>query len=320
MTRLALKTLNGSCLSVEIKGGGPAILAIHGFTGNGATWDFLYEAVRTEYSLVCPDMLGHGASDSPGNPLLYDMEHTIVALREMLDRLAITRVHWLGYSMGGRIALAAAIALSERTYSLTMESASPGLSGAEERDGRRETDEALAQQIEQRGIREFTDYWESLPLWQSQASLPAAVREGLRAQRLTNNPAGLANSLRGLGTGRQPALYDRLHIKTPTLFVAGEEDIKYVTIAQAMHRAVTGSRIKIVLDSGHAVHMEQPEIFNRTIFEFSTAGSNLDLLPSFERGACPAHNARTMLSQQRNIHFHAQAWTTGSSQPACDRQ
>ena len=269
MVRLALRALDHACLNVEIKGRGPAIVAIHGFTGNLSTWDSLGEAVRSKYSMICPDMLGHGASDAPHDPLLYDMDHTTRALEEMLDHLAITRVHWLGYSMGGRIALAAAIALPERTQTLTIESTSPGLSGAEEREARIRSDITLADQIQQRGIREFINYWESLPLWQSQFRLPVAERERLRAQRLANNPAGLANSLLGMGTGMQPPLYHRLKtIQAPSLFIAGEEDIKFAAIARSMHQAVPGSRIKIIQESGHAVHLEQPAIFNQTVLEF----------------------------------------------------
>ena len=136
LTRIALDALGGQQLAVEITGEGQAIVAIHGFTGNASTWAAFCKAARSEYAIVCPDMPGHGASDSPNNPQIYDMEHSVRSLEELLVRLKLQRVHWLGYSMGGRIALAAAIALPERTASLTLESASPGLASAEERAAR----------------------------------------------------------------------------------------------------------------------------------------------------------------------------------------
>ncbi|MBI2850449.1 MAG: 2-succinyl-6-hydroxy-2,4-cyclohexadiene-1-carboxylate synthase [Chloroflexi bacterium] len=266
---MALDALNGQQLGLEIGGEGQDIVAIHGFTGSASTWASFRETALAEYAVVCPDMLGHGASDSPNNPQLYDMEHTVHALEELLVRLKLQRVHWLGYSMGGRIALAAAIALPQRTASLTLESASPGLASVEERAARVRSDNTLADRLEKSGIIKFVDYWESLPLWASQARLPLAVRSRLREQRLSNNPAGLANSLRGIGTGVQPPLDRRLQeIRTPTLFIAGEEDDKFVAIAREMHREVRGSLLEIIPQAGHAAHLEQPTRFNRMVIDF----------------------------------------------------
>jgi len=52
------------------------------------------------------------------------------------------------------------------------------------------------------------------------------------------------------------------------LFIAGEEDPKFVAVAREMHRAVPGSRLCIVPEAGHAVHLEQPGMFNRTVIDF----------------------------------------------------
>jgi 2-succinyl-6-hydroxy-2,4-cyclohexadiene-1-carboxylate synthase len=59
----------------------------------------------------------------------------------------------------------------------------------------------LAVRIEREGIPAFVAYWEQLPLWASQASLPAEVCQRLHEQRLVNIPLGLAHRLRGMGTG-----------------------------------------------------------------------------------------------------------------------
>jgi 2-succinyl-6-hydroxy-2,4-cyclohexadiene-1-carboxylate synthase len=253
----------------HIKGKKGPILAIHGFTGNISSWDNLVQAIDTEYGVTRIDVLGHGSSDSSQDYRLYDMEHTLRALSEILDRLAIPRVHWLGYSMGGRIAMAAAVALPERTLSLICESGSPGLRTPEERAARISSDADLADRIEQRGIPSFVTYWQSLPLWKSQARLPKETRQRLRFQRSSNNPRGLANSLRGIGTGSQPALHDQLRdIRVPALLIAGEEDAKYLALARKMHRDIPGSQLAIIPLSGHAVHLEQPEEFYRKVIDF----------------------------------------------------
>ncbi|MSQ21877.1 MAG: 2-succinyl-6-hydroxy-2,4-cyclohexadiene-1-carboxylate synthase [Dehalococcoidia bacterium] len=261
--------INRVRLNVEVSGTGPHVLAIHGFTGSTATWATLATAVGKEYTVVAVDMLGHGASDAPRDPKRYSMERCIEDLEAILDHLEIERVRWLGYSMGGRIALSAAIALPQRTSGLVAESASPGLATAEERASRVQDDEKLAERIEQDGIKRFVDYWGAIPLFASQARLPATIRDRLRAQRLRSSPLGLANSLRGIGTGAQPSVHELLsNLAMPTLWIAGKEDAKFAGIARDMHRLVPGSEMHIVPKAGHAVHLEQPDDFNQAVLGF----------------------------------------------------
>ena len=251
MARIAVSALEGAELNVEMTGRGPALAALHGFTGSVQTWQSFSEAAGTGLTVVAVDLPGHGASDSPPDFRMYTMERHVQALIEILDRLGLERVAWLGYSLGGRIALSAAVALPERTTALVLESASPGIASEEERQQRIREDETLADWIEDVGVQRFVEYWELLPLWNSQKRLPAALRDRLRSQRLGNNPCGLANSLRGVGTGAQPPLHDRLgEITAPALLVAGEEDEKFSGIAREMHRSIPTSRLETVADGG----------------------------------------------------------------------
>ena len=261
--------INGVHLNIEVSGEGPYVLAIHGFTGSTATWAHLATAARNQYTVLAVDMLGHGASDAPSDPKRYSMECCVEDLEAILDHMGVERVHWLGYSMGGRIALSAAISLPHRTNAVIVESASPGLATVEERAARVQDDENLAVWAEEVGIERFADYWGASPLFASQARLPAAVRDGLRAQRLTNTPFGLANSLRGIGTGAQPSMHERMFSLTaPVLWIAGEEDTKFVDIARDMHRLVPGSELRMVHKAGHAAHLEQPYEFNQAVLGF----------------------------------------------------
>jgi 2-succinyl-6-hydroxy-2,4-cyclohexadiene-1-carboxylate synthase len=181
-------------------------------------------------------------------------------VRALLDHLGIARAHLLGYSMGGRLALYLALHESQRWHSLILESASPGLPTARERRARVEQDEALATFIEEQGIEQFVRRWEALPLFASQRSLPPAVRKAHRAARLRNRPAGLANSLRGMGTGRQPSLWGQLSaLDLPTLLITGNLDQKFVTIARRMAACLPRARVEIVPHAGHTVHLERPQ-------------------------------------------------------------
>ena len=269
MARMAVSALEGAELNVEMTGHGPALVALHGFTGDVQTWRSFPQAAETSFTVVAVDLPGHGASDSSPDSRLYTMERHVQALAEILDRLGLERVAWLGYSLGGRIALSAAVALPERTRTLVLESASPGIALEEERQRRIREDDALACWITEVGVQRFVEYWESLPLWNSQKRLTVVLRDSLRSQRLRNNPCGLANSLRGVGTGAQPPLHDRLEeITVPVLLVAGEEDEKFIGIAREMHGAIPTSRLATVPGAGHAVHLEQPNIFESAVTGF----------------------------------------------------
>ncbi len=118
-------------------------------------------------------------------------------------------------------------------------------------------------------MERFVDYWESIPLFATQRRLPSAVRVGQRRQRLRNRAIGLANSLRGMGTGAQESLWDRLDgVTAPTLLMAGALDEKFRAIGRAMVAALPDARLAIVPDAGHAVHLERPAEFDQLVIEF----------------------------------------------------
>jgi 2-succinyl-6-hydroxy-2,4-cyclohexadiene-1-carboxylate synthase len=200
------------------------------------------------------------------------MAATAAGLAALFDRVLGEPAHLLGYSMGGRLALYVALHYPDRVRSLLLESASPGLADAEARAARRQRDEALAARIERAGVPAFVDFWGSIPLFASQAKLPADARARLREQRLRNRAAGLANSLRGMGTGAQPSLWPRLgEVTAPTLLLVGEEDAKFRGIALEMARLLPRSQTMVFPGAGHTVHLERPRAFVRHILPWLTA-------------------------------------------------
>jgi 2-succinyl-6-hydroxy-2,4-cyclohexadiene-1-carboxylate synthase len=263
--------LNGIHLNVTVAGHGPPVLLLHGFTGSAATWS-PFRSHWPGFTLVAVDLIGHGESDAPPDPERYRVERCIDDLIALLDHLAIAGAAVLGYSMGGRVALRFALAAPERISALVLESASPGIAGVPERMARLAADARLAEMIEREGLTAFVDYWERIPLWASQVSLPPAERLRLRQQRLANDPVGLANSLRGMSAGHEASVLDRLPaITVPTLLLAGALDEKYRELAAQMAARLPRSRIEIVPGAGHAVHLEQPEVFARAVREFLTS-------------------------------------------------
>jgi len=262
--------VNGIAYHVEDGGAGEnTLMLLHGFTGSGEHWAMTAAGLRNAYRVIVPDLIGHGRTESPAALEHYRIENASADLISLLDALEIPSVGLLGYSMGGRLALYTAVHYPTRIKTLMLESASPGLRSAEERAARRTSDEALAARIERDGIAAFVDEWEKLPLFDSQSKLPDEQRARLRAGRLRNNATGLANSLRGMGTGVQPSLWEKLPLlKIPTLLMTGALDAKFTAIAQEMHALLPDAQLAILPDAGHTVHLEQPEAFSEAVIAF----------------------------------------------------
>jgi 2-succinyl-6-hydroxy-2,4-cyclohexadiene-1-carboxylate synthase len=266
--------VNGIRLGIEQRGGhsrGPTLVMLHGFTGSAAGWGSHLDTLAA-YGLhvIALDLPGHGQSDAPADAQRYAIEYCQQDILAALQELGVSRgeATLLGYSMGGRIALYTAFSGFFRA--LILESASPGLADPAEREQRRISDEALAASIERDGVPAFIDRWEKLPLFANQSTLPLEARKALRRQRLHNRASGLAQSLRGVGTGTQPSLHARLPtLHIPVLLIAGELDTKFTAIARSMAQALPQSQLRIVPSAGHTIHLEQPEEFDFLVEDFS---------------------------------------------------
>ncbi len=246
---------------------GTPLLLLHGFTGSGSNWAFLPES--DDRTILAPDLLGHGATDAPADPKRYAMEQAAADLAQFIQVQSQTPVHLLGYSMGGRLALYVALTYPALLRSLILESASPGLEDAGARVARRRDDAALADFIEAEGVPAFVSRWENAAIFASQGQLPPAVRDGLRRQRLANRPAGLANSLRGMGTGSQPSLWPHLAaVRCPTLLITGALDGKFCAINRSMATQLPNARLTVLADAGHTVHLEEPQAFTAAVDSF----------------------------------------------------
>ncbi len=256
-------------LHVVEDGVGPPLLVLHGFTGHHGSMQGVAGGLRDAYRVLRPDLIGHGVSPAPAEVEHYTMRACVDQLVDVLDRRELGAAHVLGYSMGGRAALALAAWHPERVRSLVLVGASAGLEEASEREARRRADEALADRIERDGVPAFVDAWMALPLFASQARLGAEALAAARAQRLDNRAHGLAGSLRGMGTGAQPPLHAALpSLAVPVLLAHGAEDAKFAAIAEALATRLPDARVVGVPDAGHACHLEAPAAFLASVRAF----------------------------------------------------
>lgn len=238
------------------------LVLLHGFTGSIESWETVVSLLPASFKIVAIDLMGHGKTDKPKNVAKYTMEEQIEILNELFEQLELDSFSLLGYSMGGRVALSYACQYRKKIKHLILESSSPGLKTKDERMARQKSDEKLADFILEKGIVAFVDYWENIPLFVTQKSLPESVQESIRAQRLSQSEIGLANSLRGMGTGKQPSLWDQLpKLSFPVTIITGSLDEKYCRIGKEMEKLLPKAKYYEVEQVGHTVHVENPKQF-----------------------------------------------------------
>lgn len=259
----------GVNLHAVVEGDGPPVVLLHGFTGSAASMAGTAAALRQYHRVIRIDLVGHGESDAPRDEAAYRMESCVDQVAGVVDSLDARPAHFIGYSMGGRVALALCAWRPEFAASATLIGARAGIADEGERAARVRDDCALADRIEREGVSRFVDTWMALPLFASQRRLGEEVLATAREERLANRAHGLALSLRGMGAGAQPPLCDRLdRVLVPVCLVVGEEDARFRGIAEALARALPRARVEIVPAAGHAAHLENPSAFLRTTRRF----------------------------------------------------
>lgn len=249
--------------------GRPPIILLHGFTGSAASWEPVVARLAGATRVITPDLLGHGRSDAPPNPEPYGMGACVRQLLALADALEAPQADWLGYSMGGRIAMHVALQAPRRVRRLVLESASPGIPDPRLRSERAAQDLMLADRIEQDGVEAFVDWWMAQPLFATQRRLGDAWWSRSREERLAHPAHGLAQTLRGLSVGLQDNLAPKLaKLDLPTLLVSGAEDAKYTAQLAQLARRMPRARQVAVAGAGHTVHAEQPEAFADEVARF----------------------------------------------------
>jgi 2-succinyl-6-hydroxy-2,4-cyclohexadiene-1-carboxylate synthase len=227
------------------------VVLLHGFAGTGRAWDAVIERLdRERYTqALAPDLRGHGTARD-ARPIDF------AAVTADVLATAPPRFTLCGYSMGGRIALHGALAAPERIERLILVATTAGIESDAERSARRAADERLAAFTEHATIDEFADRWTAQPLF---ANTPPQAAGIWREDLLRNDPRALAEVLRGLGAGAMAPLWDRLpELTMPTTVVAGEEDTKYVALADRLAAALPDATVVIVPGAGHGLPREAP--------------------------------------------------------------
>ena len=205
--------------------------------------------------------------------LLDHEEHT---LSGRLDEIATVagedRPALVGYSLGGRIALRAATRHPERFGALVTIGAGAGIDDPGPRAARADADERMAAWMEITPIEEIVPIWERQPLFADQSD---ALVDEQRPGRLSHDPRELALLLRTAGQGAMdPFWFELGRLSIPVLALAGLRDERYTAAARRIAREAPNATAAVVLEAGHAAHLQQPVEVARLLVEFldATAG------------------------------------------------
>lgn len=261
--------IDGISYHMDIVGDGFPLVLLHGFTGDSTTWRPFFSQWSKEHRLIAIDIIGHGKTDSLNDLNRYDIVSVTHDIKQILEHLEIEKAHFLGYSMGGRLALSFAVQYPQYIHKLVLESSSPGLVTEQERENRRIQDHKLSGFIRENGIDSFVEYWSNIPLFSTQKNLPVHRQKEIKEQRLQNSVTGLCNSLIGMGTGAQPSWWQYLsEIEADTLLLTGALDQKFCLIAEKMKKEINHVRWITVEECGHAIHVEKTEKFGTIVNRF----------------------------------------------------
>jgi 2-succinyl-6-hydroxy-2,4-cyclohexadiene-1-carboxylate synthase len=244
--------------TITIGSGSQRVVCVHGFSQTKESWLTLVDLLSpglpdTQFVLV--DLPGHGGSAAT----IADLPHTA----ELLINVG-GKATYIGYSLGARVVLHAALSRPDAVESSVFISGTPGIEDEIERAQRRASDAILADRVEAIGVRAFIDEWLAQPLF---ASL--TPEQARREERCGNTSHGLAASLRSAGTGTQRPLWNQLaECLIPTLLIAGERDEKFRSIATRMNEILPNSELAIIPTAGHSAHLEQPASVAQTVTQF----------------------------------------------------
>ncbi len=261
---------------------GPVIVLIHGMAGSSSTWRRVMPALAEHFTVIAPDLVGHGESEKPRGD--YSLGAFASGVRDLLLALGHDRATLVGQSLGGGVAMQFAYQFPERCERLVLVSSGGlgddvnfllrwlALPGAEF-----VLPLACTNWIHAAGV--------NLAGWLSRIGLHtgphlAEVWDSYGSLADPETRTAFVHTLRSVVdvSGQRVSAADRLYLasEVPTLIIWGDNDsIIPVEQGRATHAAIPGSRLEIFEGTGHFPHCEHPGRFARVVIDFmkTTAAS-----------------------------------------------
>jgi pimeloyl-ACP methyl ester carboxylesterase len=264
---------DGVSLYYEEVGQGIPLVFVHEFAGEAASWELQVRFFSRRYRTIAYNARGYPPSDVPGDVSAYSQDRAADDIRGVLDGLGITRAHVCGLSMGGYATLHFGLRHPSRALSLVVAGAGYG-SVAAERERFRQDSALTARRLEEDGMKAVAEFYARGP---TRVQFLDKDPQGWRDfyERLAaGSAAGHALTLRGVQMTR-PSVFelgDRLQrLDVPTLIMTGDEDEPCLEPALFLKRMIPMAGLVVMPKAGHAINLEEPDLFNRAVVDFLTA-------------------------------------------------
>jgi len=262
---------DGTKLYYEEVGAGTPIVFVHEFADDLRGWAPQVKFFARRYRTLAFNARGYPPSDVPADPARYSQAQAAEDIRAVLDHLRIDTAHVVGLSMGGYATLHFGLMFPERALSLTVGGVGYG-SGTERATFHKDTDYLVGQF--DKGMTAVAEFYSRGPTRvQFMAKDPVGWRE-FHDRLAAGSALGHANTLRGVQRQR-PSVFEleaKLErLEVPTLIMTGDEDEPCLEPAIFMKRKIRTAGLVVLPKSGHAINLEEPDLFNRAVLDFLAA-------------------------------------------------
>lgn len=269
-------------------GSGFPLVWCHELAGSMESWLPQIHFFSRHYRVIAYNARGYPPSDVPDAPDAYSQDQAVDDLYRLLIHLGIDEAYVGGLSMGGATTLHFGLQHPEMVRALIVAGAGGGSTNPEQF---REQCVQRAVGIEARGMEAMREYAAGPARIQLRRKDPEGWRE-FAERFLDHSPRGTALTLRGVQGGRPPifAFEEQLRaLDRAVLIIVGDEDEPCLEPALFLKRTVAACGLVVLPQSGHAVNLEEPDLFNRSVFDFLAAvehgkwyereqGSGVDLM------------------------------------------
>jgi pimeloyl-ACP methyl ester carboxylesterase len=266
-------TDDGVRLYYEESGAGAPLIFVHEYAGDHRSWEPQMRFFSRYYRCIAFNARGYPPSDVPADPEKYSQAGARDDIRDVLKRLGAERAHVCGLSMGGFATLHFGMAYPSIARSLVVGGCGYGAEPAKREQFRQESN-ATAAQIERDGMAKVAERYSLGPTRvQFQNKDPRGWAEFARLLA-EHSTKGAVLTMRGV-QARRPSLWDLQEdmkkLRVPTLVLTGDEDDPCLEPALMMKRTIPTSALAVIPSAGHTINIEDPDEFNRLVFNFLAA-------------------------------------------------
>jgi pimeloyl-ACP methyl ester carboxylesterase len=261
-------TPNGVELYYEDTGSGFPVVFCHEFAGDYRSWEPQVRALGRLYRCVTYSQRGFPPSEVPADASMYSQDLLIEDLRGLVEHLAIDRAHFVGFSMGGSVVLNFALRYPNLCHSIAVVGTG---AGSTNRDRFEQDIGDVVRLIRAQGTRAFADRYAEGPTRQPFKRKDPYGWTVFRDQLAEHAADGQAFTMQGVML-RRPTIFSLesalRQLEVPTLIAIGDEDEPCVDVAVFLKRTIPSAGLFVVPQSGHAINLEEPALFNAAILEF----------------------------------------------------